>query len=131
MESKIYPIDRVTRPIQKFIQQEKSGGIVLGISVIIALILANTPLAEGYFSFLSQKFGFQFNGETYFKLSILHWINDGLMAIFFFVVGLELKREMVGGELSNPRKALLPIVAARSEERRVGKAGGARRGLSA
>src|SRR5690606_21102724 len=85
MESKIYPIDRVTRPIQKFIQQEKSGGIVLGISVIIALILANTPLAEGYFSFLSQKFGFQFNGETYFKLSILHWINDGLMAIFFFV----------------------------------------------
>jgi len=112
MESKIYPIDRVTRPIQKFIQQEKSGGIVLGISVIIALILANTPLAEGYFSFLSQKFGFQFNGETYFKLSILHWINDGLMAIFFFVVGLELKREMVGGELSNPRKALLPIVAA-------------------
>jgi len=112
MESKIYPIDRVTRPIQKFIQQEKSGGIVLGISVITALILANTPLAEGYFSFLSQKFGFQFNGETYFKLSILHWINDGLMAIFFFVVGLELKREMVGGELSNPRKALLPIVAA-------------------
>lgn len=112
MESKIYPIDRVTRPIQKFIQQEKSGGIVLGISVIIALILANTPLAEGYFSFLSQKFGFQFNGETYFKLSILHWINDGLMAIFFFVVGLELKREMVGGELSNLRKALLPIVAA-------------------
>lgn len=85
---------------------------MLGISVIIALILANTPLAEGYFSFLSQKFGFQFNGETYFKLSILHWINDGLMAIFFFVVGLELKREMVGGELSNPRKALLPIVAA-------------------
>src|SRR5690606_145994 len=59
-----------------------------------------------------QKFGFQFNGETYFNLSILHWINDGLMAIFFFVVGLELKREMVGGELSNPRQALLPIGAA-------------------
>lgn len=112
LDTKTYPIEKITRPIQKFIQQEKSGGIVLGISVIVALILANSSLAEGYFSFLSQKFGFQFNGETYFKLSILHWINDGLMAIFFFVVGLELKREMVAGELSNPRKALLPIGAA-------------------
>jgi NhaA family Na+:H+ antiporter len=112
MEQKIYPINRVTRPLQKFIQQEKSGGIILGISVIIALLLANSPWSESYFDFLNQKFGFYFNGETYFNLSILHWINDGLMAIFFFVVGLELKREIVGGELSNPRKALLPIGAA-------------------
>jgi NhaA family Na+:H+ antiporter len=112
MESKVYPINRVTRPLQKFIQQEKSGGIILGISVIIALLLANSPWSESYFDFLNQKFGFYFNGETYFNLSILHWINDGLMAIFFFVVGLELKREIVGGELSNPRKALLPIGAA-------------------
>src|SRR5690606_19958121 len=112
MEQKIYPINRVTRPLQKFIQQEKSGGIILGISVIIALLLANSPWSESYFDFLNQKFGFYFNGETYFNLSILHWINDGLMAIFFFVVGLELKREIVGGELSNPRQALLPIGAA-------------------
>lgn len=112
MKSKVYPIERVTRPIQKFIQQEKSGGVVLGISVIVALLLANSPWSEAYFEFLNQKFGFYFNGETYFNLSILHWINDGLMAIFFFVVGLELKREIVGGELSNPRKALLPIGAA-------------------
>ncbi|MFA7445539.1 MAG: Na+/H+ antiporter NhaA [Flavobacteriaceae bacterium] len=112
MKPKVYPVERVTRPIQKFIQQEKAGGIVLGLSVIIALFLANSPWAENYFGFLNQKFGFQFNGETYFNLSILHWINDGLMAIFFFVVGLELKREMVGGELSNPRQALLPIGAA-------------------
>jgi len=111
-QQKNYPIDKVTEPIQRFIQQEKAGGIVLGISVIIALFLANSPWSDSYFGFLEQKLGFQFNGSTYFNLSILHWINDGLMAIFFFVVGLELKREIVGGELSNPRKALLPIGAA-------------------
>ena len=112
IEDKNYPIDKVTQPFRRFIQQEKAGGIVLGISVIIALFLANSPWSDSYFGFLEQKFGFQFNGTTYFNLSILHWINDGLMAIFFFVVGLELKREIVGGELSNPRKALLPIGAA-------------------
>ncbi len=111
-QSKHYPIDKITQPIQRFIQQEKAGGIILGVSVIVALILANSPWSASYFGFLEQKVGFQFNGETYFNLSILHWINDGLMAIFFFVVGLELKREIVGGELSKPRKALLPIGAA-------------------
>lgn len=109
---KIEPIDKITKPIQKFIQQEKSGGIILGISVIIALILANSTWSDSYFEILDYKFGFTFNKETYFNYSILHWINDGLMAIFFFVVGLELKREIVGGELSQPRKAILPIGAA-------------------
>ncbi len=107
-----YPIEKVTRPIQKFMQQQKSGGIVLGISVIVALILANSPWSEHYFHFFENKIGFQFNGESFLNYSIHHWINDGLMAIFFFVLGLELKREIVGGELSNPRKALLPIGAA-------------------
>lgn len=106
------PIDKAVKPLQRFIQQEKSGGIVLGISVIIALFLANSPWSEHYFHFFEHKFGFRFDGETYLEYNILHWINDGLMAIFFFVVGLELKREIVGGELSNPRKALLPIAAA-------------------
>lgn len=106
------PIEIITTPIQRFIQQEKSGGLVLGLSVIIALILANTPLKDAYHHFFEHKLGFLFDGETYFNFSIHHWINDGLMAIFFFVVGLELKREIVAGELSNPRKALLPIVAA-------------------
>lgn len=109
---KSYPIDKVMNPIQKFIQQQKSGGIVLGISVILALILANSPWSEYYFSFFQQKLGLQFQGESFLNYSLLHWINDGLMAIFFFVLGLELKREIVGGELSNPRKALLPIGAA-------------------
>ena len=107
-----YPIEKVTRPIQKFMQQQKSGGIVLGSSVIVALILANSPWSEHYFHFFENKIGFQFNGESFLNYSIHHWINDGLMAIFFFVLGLELKREIVGGELSNPRKALLPIGAA-------------------
>lgn len=111
-EVKKYPIDKVFYPVQKFIQQEKAGGIVLGISVIIAMFLANSAWSESYFHFFEYKFGFTFNGTSFLTYSIHHWINDGLMAIFFFVVGLELKREIVGGELSNPRKAMLPIGAA-------------------
>lgn len=107
-----YPIDKVVRPIQKFIQQEKSGGLVLGISVIVALILANSPWHAEYHHFFEHTLGLQFDGRTYLDYSIHHWINDGLMAIFFFIVGLELKREIVAGELSNPRNAMLPIAAA-------------------
>lgn len=106
------PIEKIVSPIQSFIKNEKAGGIVLGISVVIALILANSPLSEEYHHILEHRFGFQLDGNTYFEYNLHHWINDGLMAIFFFVVGLELKREIVGGELSNPRKALLPIAAA-------------------
>lgn len=106
------PIERMVSPIQRFIKQEKSGGIVLGISVIIALVLANSSLKEHYHHILEYKFGFQWAGNSFFEYSLHHWINDGLMAIFFFVVGLELKREIVAGELSNPRKAMLPIGAA-------------------
>lgn len=106
------PIEKMVYPIQRFIRQEKAGGIVLGISVVLALILANSPLAEGYHHLLEHKLGFLWDGERYFEYNLHHWINDGLMAVFFFVVGLELKREIVGGELSNPRKALLPIGAA-------------------
>lgn len=106
------PIDHLVSPIQSFIEQEKSGGLVLGISVIVALILANSPLAHDYHHFFEHKLGFLFDGVSYLEYSLHHWINDGLMAVFFFVVGLELKREIVGGELSNPRKALLPIAAA-------------------
>lgn len=108
----ITPIDIVTEPIQRFIKQQKSGGIVLGISVLAALYLANSSWSDEYFHFLENKIGFQFNDVSFLKYSLHHWINDGLMAIFFFVVGLELKREIVAGDLSNPRKALLPIGAA-------------------
>lgn len=111
-QKKVYPIDRLVSPVQKFIQHEKSGGIALGCSVILALVLANSPWSEAYFSFWQHDFGFVFDGETYLEISIHHWINDGLMAVFFFVVGLELKREIVAGELSNLRKSILPIGAA-------------------
>lgn len=110
--SKKYQIDKVVYPIQKFIANEKAGGLVLGISVLIALILANSSWADAYHRFLEHRFGFQWDGKTYLEYNLHHWINDGLMAVFFFVVGLELKREIVAGELSNPRKALLPIAAA-------------------
>lgn len=106
------PIEKVIYPITKFIQNEKAGGIVLGISVVIALVLANSPWAAAYHHFFEHKIGFQFDGNTYLEYSLHHWINDGLMSVFFFVVGLELKREIVAGELSNPRKAMLPIFAA-------------------
>ncbi len=107
------PIEKITSPIANFMQNEKSGGIVLLVSVVLALFMANfVPLSGYYFEFLETKIGLYFNGQSYLEYDILHWINDGLMAIFFFVVGLELKREFIGGELSNPRKALLPIGAA-------------------
>lgn len=112
MTEKTAPIERITQPILRFIQHEKAGGITLGISVVLAMFLANSPWADYYFQFFEQKLGFVFNGHAFFEFDIYHWINDGLMAIFFFVVGLELKREFLGGELSNPRKALLPIGAA-------------------
>src|SRR5690606_8161363 len=108
-QEKTYPIDKLNKPIQKFIQNQKSGGIVLGISVIIALILANSPLADNYFEVLKYKIAITINNPSLIDLSILHWVNDGLMAIFFFVFSLGLKRESVGGELTSPRKAILPI----------------------
>ena len=101
--------NQIIMPVQRFIRHEKSGGIVLGISVIIALILANSPWAEYYFQFFEQKIGFTINDKPYLNFDLYHWINDGLMAMFFFVVGLELKREFIAGELSNIRKTILPI----------------------
>lgn len=107
-----YPIDTIVKPFQKFLQQEKSGGILLGVSVLVAMILANSPWTDAYFHFFEHKLGFVLDGVPNFNFTIHHWINDGLMSIFFFVVGLELKREFVGGALSKPRDAMLPIGAA-------------------
>lgn len=103
---------RILLPMKLFMGQEKSGGIVLGISVLLALLLANSSFSGEYFEFFGQHFGFAFNGETYLDYNLHHWIDDGLMALFFFVVGLELKREFIGGELANPRNTILPIGAA-------------------
>ena len=99
-------------PIKLFMGREKSGGIVLILSVTLAMILANSNIAESYFHFFEQEVGFIVNGEPYLNYSLHHWINDGLMSMFFFVVGLELKREFIGGELADIRNTILPISAA-------------------
>ena len=99
-------------PIKLFMGREKSGGIVLLFSVALAMVLANTNLSTSYFHFFEQEGGFIINGEPYLNYSLHHWINDGLMAMFFFVVGLELKREFIGGELADIRNTILPVGAA-------------------
>jgi len=105
------PIDRVIGPIERFMHVEAAGGIVLLVCTVIALVLANSPLADAYLHFWETHVGFHLGGLRV-ELSLEHWINDGLMAIFFFVVGLEVKRELVLGELRDPRRAALPLVAA-------------------
>ncbi len=106
------PIEKLITPFRNIIKQERTGAIILFFSVIVALILANSPLSHQYHEILSYKLALSYRSEVYLENSILHWINDGLMAIFFFVVGLELKKEFVAGELASPQKAMLPIAAA-------------------
>lgn len=103
------PVETIVKPFQHFLEQERSGGIVLGISVILALILANSPWSEYYNDILTYHFGFTLGETQFLNFSLYHWINDGLMSIFFLTVGLELKQEFVAGELSSFRKALLPL----------------------
>ncbi len=103
---------QITLPAMQFINQEKSGGIVLGLAVVLALVLANSPLRFDYAHFLHHHFGFVVDGQPCLNFSLEHWINDGLMSMFFFVVGLELKREFIGGELRDLRKVTLPVAAA-------------------
>lgn len=102
----------IVTPLQQFIRREKSAGIILGLSVVAALALANSPWSDAYFHFFEHRLGFLVDGKPYLDYSLHHWINDGLMSMFFFVVGLELKREFIGGELADPRHTLLPIGAA-------------------
>ncbi|MCX7878605.1 MAG: Na+/H+ antiporter NhaA [Ignavibacteria bacterium] len=106
------PVDRwIVEPAKRFINNSSASGIVLFSSAFIAIVISNSPFAEGFKNLweIHLRIGI---GSFNIDKSLHHWINDGLMAIFFFVVGLELKREILDGELSNPRKALLPIVAA-------------------
>ena len=103
---------QIVLPAMQFINQEKSGGIVLGLAVVLALVLANSPLRFDYAHFLHHHFGFVVDGQPCLNFTLEHWINDGLMSMFFFVVGLELKREFIGGELRDLRKVTLPVAAA-------------------
>ncbi|HET6314389.1 MAG TPA: Na+/H+ antiporter NhaA [Chloroflexia bacterium] len=105
------PVGRAVRPMQEFVHSSTAGGIVLLFAAVVALVLANSPLRAPYEEVLNTYLDFQI-GTFQLHQTVLHWINDGLMAIFFFLVGLEIKREIWAGELSNVRAALLPIVAA-------------------
>ncbi len=103
--------ERVLRPFQKFAHAEASGGIVLLIAALSALVWANSPWGESYHHLWETKLTL---GTPGFSLteSLHHWINDGLMAVFFFVVGLEIKREILVGELASVKQAALPLFAA-------------------
>lgn len=97
--------------IREFLKLESAGGILLVIAAALALILSNSPLAAFYDAALHIPVGIRL-GEFALEKSLLHWINDGLMAVFFFLVGLEIKREVLDGELSTPRQIALPGLAA-------------------
>ena len=103
--------EAIQDPFQQFFKTEASGGIILIIFTVIALIWANSPWADIYSSLWAKKLTIGF-GSFQLSETLGHWINDGLMAIFFFVVGLEIKREIVSGELSSIKQASLPIAAA-------------------
>lgn len=97
--------------IKWFIKQETAAGITLLIMTVVALLVSNSFLADQYFSILKYYVSLGF-GSFALKLSVMHWINDALMAVFFLFVGLEIKREFLDGELSQIKKAALPIFAA-------------------
>ncbi len=104
-------INYITSPFKWFFKLEAASGLLLLISAVIALLISNSNLSNLYFETLNK---YLFIGINNFgiKMSLLHWINDALMAVFFFFVTLEIKREFLQGELSNRKQALLPIIAA-------------------
>ena len=104
-------IQYISKPFKWFFKLEAASGLVLLFAAIAALIVSNTGLNQFYISTLESYFSIGF-GKFTIKLSVIHWINDVLMAIFFFLVSLEIKREFIQGELSNPKQALLPIIGA-------------------
>ncbi len=105
------PIQRLGRPLAAFMHIESASGVVLLICTAIALLAANSPYAEAYDAFWHHELRIAV-GEFQLAYSVAHWINDGLMVVFFFVIGLEIKRELVVGELSDPKKVVLPVAAA-------------------
>ena len=105
------PVERIVRPFQDFADKQSSGGILLLAATVIALAWANSPWAESYFALWHTKLSVGV-GDFSISKDLTHWINDGLMAVFFLVVGLEIKREVLVGELSSARNAVLPVVAA-------------------
>jgi NhaA family Na+:H+ antiporter len=104
-------INYISQPFKWFFKLEAASGLVLLLTAIFALLISNSDLSEFYFQALEKYFFIGIN-DFGLKLSVHHWINDALMAVFFFFVTLEIKREFLHGELSNIKQALLPIIAA-------------------
>ena len=105
------PVDKyVINPLKSFISNSVMGGIVLLIATIVAVVLANSPWSDWFLGLWKNKISIRFNETVFLDYDLHHWINDGLISIFFFVLGLELKREMVDGQLSGFKNAILPII---------------------
>ncbi|HJL30281.1 MAG TPA: Na+/H+ antiporter NhaA, partial [Polyangiaceae bacterium LLY-WYZ-15_(1-7)] len=111
IRSKQRPIDRLLSPLQTFARHKLAGAGLLMLASLAALIVANTSFGDEYHHFLETPIGIG-AGDLRVTKTLHHWVNDGLMAVFFFVVGLEIKRELLVGELSTIRKATLPALAA-------------------
>jgi len=102
---------KIATPLEHFIHAQTTTGIILMFMTVLALVLANSTLTQDYADFFHTEVEFAV-GSWYLEHTIHHWINDGLMAIFFFIIGLEIKREILVGELSNIKVAILPILSA-------------------
>ncbi|MCS7064840.1 MAG: Na+/H+ antiporter NhaA, partial [Fimbriimonadales bacterium] len=109
---RVLPVERLSRPFQEFADQASSGGVVLLFFAMVALLWANSPFAPAYFRLWQTPVEIRFGAWLDLDKPLLLWINDGLMAIFFFLVGMEIKRELLVGELASWRQAMLPIAAA-------------------
>ncbi len=103
--------DQIFKPFQRFFRKEATSSILLIAATIMALIWINSRIGETYHSFWHTEVSFAF-GPFHISKTLVHWINDGFMSLFFFTVGLEIKREILVGELATPKKALLPVIAA-------------------
>jgi len=114
--NEIYPkpleaqVERVITPFQAFIRDQTTGSLFLMLCTVVALIIANSPFVQHYEALIEMPMGFVI-GEWTLNMSVRHWVNDGLMSLFFFVLGLEIKREIIAGELKEPRQSL-PVIAA-------------------
>src|SRR4051812_39738702 len=105
------PLRSLPAPLVEFLHLEAAGGIVLVVAAAVALLWANSPWQDSYVTFWSTPLDISLGSHS-LDLTLQGWVNDGLMAIFFLVVGLEIKRELVEGELKDPKRAALPAVAA-------------------
>lgn len=105
------PIDTISKPLRRFLHLEAASGIMLIFFTVLALAWANSPFKDSYYGMLHAEFTVSL-GDFVFSHSLQHLVNDALMCVFFFIIGLELKREFAEGELKNPKSAALPIFAA-------------------